>query len=51
MWEKVHPVRAALAVVTMVATVAMLFLAVEIPDAWWAIVGAVGMHYFDGSNG
>lgn len=48
MWGEVHPIRAILAGVTVFATVALLFLRMDIPDAWWALVGAVGMHYFDG---
>jgi len=44
----VHPVRAFLAVLAWGATVYFLAVGIEIPGAWWAIVGVVSTHYFEG---
>ena len=46
MEDKVNPVRAFLASATIAATIAMLFCGVPVPDAWWAIAGAVSVFYF-----
>ena len=45
-WEKVHPIRASLAISGWLATIAFLLLGIEIPEAWWALVSAISVFYF-----
>ena len=44
--NEVHPVRALIAAFAVVCAAAMIFLAVDIPDAWWAAVGLIIGFYF-----
>lgn len=43
---KLHPIRAALAVITIGVTAYLLIEGIEVPDAWWAFLGVVGTFYF-----
>jgi len=47
---KIHPVRAVLAVAAWGATIYFLAVDISMPDAWWAIVGAVSVFYFTSSS-
>lgn len=47
---KVHPIRATLAISGWLATIAMLFVGTDIPDAWWGALGSVTTFYFMGSG-
>lgn len=42
----IHPVRAALALIAWIPTVYCVVMGIDIPDAWWAIVGGVSVFYF-----
>lgn len=46
----VHPVRAGLAGVAMIATAAGVVLGYDLPDAWWTAFGAIIAFYFTASN-
>lgn len=50
MFNKIHPIRAALALVAWGATVYFLLVGIDIPDAWWAIVGGISVFYFTGTK-
>lgn len=41
-----HPIRATLAIAAVGATVAMLFMGIDVPDAWWTAFGAIIAFYF-----
>ena len=43
--DKVHPVRAVLAVISLLATVFMLCKGMTIPEAWWVIVTGLVLFY------
>ena len=45
--NKIHPIRASLAISSLGATIAMLFLGTPIPDAWWIIVTALALFYVE----
>ena len=45
--EKIHPVRAILAISSLGATVYMLVTGLIIPDAWWIIVTALCLFYVE----
>ena len=44
---KVHPVRAALALISLAATIYMLVAGLVIPDAWWIIVTGLALFYIE----
>ncbi len=48
---KVHPIRAALAVISLLATIYMLVFGVAIPDAWWIIVTGLALFYVEAPTG
>jgi len=50
MWNKIHPVRATLAVTGWLATIFFLWIGVELPEAWWALVSAISVFYFTGTK-
>ncbi len=44
---QIHPVRAGIALICILATVyGMLVAQIEMPDAWWLALGAVIAFYF-----
>lgn len=43
---EVHPIRAILAVTGWFATVGFLATGIEMPEAWWAMLGVVSVFYF-----
>lgn len=43
---KIHPVRATLAVGTLVVTAYLLVVGIDVPDAWWTFLGGIGVFYF-----
>ena len=45
--EKVHPVRAILALASLALTGYMLIVGIVIPDAWWIIVTALCLFYVE----
>ena len=45
--DKVHPIRAILALSSLAATVYFLVVGVVIPDAWWIIVTALCLFYVE----
>jgi len=45
--DKIHPVRAALAVISLLSTIYMLIAGLQIPDAWWIIVTALALFYVE----
>jgi len=46
MIKEIHPVRAALAIITIGVTAFLLIVGSEVPDAWWTFLGCVGAFYF-----
>ena len=45
--DKIHPIRATLALVSLGATIYMLIASIAIPDAWWIIVTALALFYVE----
>lgn len=45
--EKMHPVRALLAITALAATIYMLIVGTPIPDAWWVIVTGLALFYVE----
>ena len=43
---QLHPIRATIAILMSLATIAFLFLGIEIPDAWWGAYGVIITFYF-----
>lgn len=43
--EKIHPVRAALALIAIIATIELMVRGILIPDGWWIIVTALALVY------
>ena len=44
--DKIHPVRAGLAVATIGGTLYMLIAGMVVPDPWWVLLGSVATYYF-----
>ncbi len=51
MGTKIHPIRAALAVIALAATIYMLIAGLAIPDAWWIIVTGLTLFYVESMSG
>jgi len=47
---RLHPVRATLAITAWLATIYFVAVGVELAEAWWALVGAISVVYFTGSQ-
>ncbi len=45
--EKIHPIRALLAIAAVGATIYMVIAGTVIPDAWWIIVTALALFYVE----
>ncbi len=45
--EKVHPIRALLALSSLGATIYMLIYSIAIPEAWWIIVTGLCLFYVE----
>lgn len=43
----IHPIRATLAVVSLLATIVFLWVGADIPDAWWVIVTGLALFYVE----
>lgn len=50
MWDKIHPIRATLAIVSVFATIYMVIFGTAIPDAWWVIVTGLALFYVETFN-
>ena len=48
--DKIHPVRAALALTSLGATIYMLNVGIVIPDAWWIIVTGLALFYVEAAK-
>lgn len=46
--DKVHPIRALLALTSLAATVYMIIAGLAVPDAWWVIVTGLCLYYVEG---
>ncbi len=45
---KLHPIRASLAVLSLLATIYFIVVGIEIMDAWWVIVTGLALFYVSG---
>ena len=45
--DKVHPIRALLAITALAATVYMLVAGIVPPDAWWVITTGLCLYYVE----
>lgn len=45
--DKIHPIRAILALTSLGATIYMLIESIAIPDAWWIIVTGLALFYVE----
>ena len=48
--DRMHPVRAALALLSLAATIYMLMAGITIPDAWWIIVTGLALFYVEAAD-
>ncbi len=45
--EKIHPIRAILALASVGATIYFVLIGTMVPDAWWIIVTALALFYVE----